>query len=135
MCARLAEGLPEEEVFILPFYVVLEGGKQVFHVFGDGRKIAVATNVAETSLTIPGIAYVVGSGWAKAKVCRGGESGAMSLSCGIVWMSKAGSEQRAGLSGRTGPWIFYQLSSSRSLHSSTFTNPKNERNVRIAKIS
>ena len=53
---------------ILPLYSLLPHDKQmrVFEPVPEGaRLIVVATNVAETSLTIPGIKYVVDSGRAK----------------------------------------------------------------------
>eukprot|EP00741_Cyanophora_paradoxa_P005875 tig00000113_g5693.t1 len=56
------------------------------------RKIVVATNVAETSLTIPGIKYVVDSGKAKERVYDG--YGGCGLSSFVVdWISKASADQ------------------------------------------
>ena len=53
-------------VTILPLFARLSAGEQA-RVFapGPGRKVVVATNVAETSLTIPGIKYVVDTGLAR----------------------------------------------------------------------
>jgi len=82
-------------------------------VFGDvppkTRLIVVATNVAETSLTIPGISYVVDSGRVKQKVYdkRTGMSSYV-----VRWTSKASANQRAGRAGRTGPGHCYRLYSS-----------------------
>ena len=56
---------------ILPLYSLLEEKKQlrVWEPVPEGtRLVVVATNVAETSITIPGIKYVVDSGRAKEKV-------------------------------------------------------------------
>lgn len=56
---------------ILPLYSLLEEKKQLRvwePVPEDTRLVVVATNVAETSITIPGIKYVVDSGRAKEKV-------------------------------------------------------------------
>ena len=63
-CERL-EGRKYSGTAILPLYARLPGTQQgkVYHV--KGPKIVVATNVAETSLTIPGIRYVVDTGLAR----------------------------------------------------------------------
>ncbi|KZO96940.1 P-loop containing nucleoside triphosphate hydrolase protein [Calocera viscosa TUFC12733] len=97
---------------ILPLYSLLPGDKQM-RVFQDqptdARLIVVATNVAETSLTIPGIRYVVDSGRAKERKYDI-SSGIQSYQ--ISWESKASAAQRAGRAGRTGPGHCYRLYSS-----------------------
>ncbi|CAI2163336.1 20104_t:CDS:10 [Funneliformis geosporum] len=68
-----------------------------------------ATNVAETSLTIPGVKYVVDCGKVKERqydVTTGVQSYV------IGWTSKASADQRAGRAGRTGPGHCYRLYSS-----------------------
>jgi ATP-dependent helicase HrpA len=53
-------------VTILPLFARLSAGEQAkVFVHGPGRKVVIATNVAETSLTIPGIKYVVDTGLAR----------------------------------------------------------------------
>lgn len=73
-----------EPLYILPLYSLLPAEKQM-KVFGpvpEGmRLVVVATNVAETSLTIPGIRYVVDSGRSK-EVRRLNISGVRSLRTG-----------------------------------------------------
>ena len=72
----------------------------------DHRLVVVATNVAETSLTIPGITYVVDSGKVKTKeYCP--VTGMSQFK--VVWVSHASAEQRAGRAGRTGPGHCYRL--------------------------
>ena len=71
------------------------------------RLVVVATNVAETSLTIPGIRYVVDCGKVKRKVF---EAGACTMRTG--WTSRASADQRMGRAGRTGPGHCYRLYSS-----------------------
>ena len=99
-------------VHILPLYSQLETRDQlrVFEPPPEGsRMIVLATNVAETSLTIPGIRYVFDSGRAKEK--RYDDiSGVQSFEIG--WISKASASQRAGRAGRTGPGHCYRLYSS-----------------------
>ncbi|KZT60313.1 P-loop containing nucleoside triphosphate hydrolase protein [Calocera cornea HHB12733] len=97
---------------ILPLYSLLPGDKQM-RVFqdppADARLIVVATNVAETSLTIPAIRYVVDSGRAKERKYDI-SSGIQSYQ--VSWESKASAAQRAGRAGRTGPGHCYRLYSS-----------------------
>jgi ATP-dependent helicase HrpB len=70
------------------------------------RKVVVATNVAETSVTIPGIRHVVDSGLAR--VARyDAERGLSTLF--IEPISRASAEQRKGRAGRTGPGTCHRL--------------------------
>ncbi|KAK9814452.1 hypothetical protein WJX72_006123 [[Myrmecia] bisecta] len=110
-------GKPDEargpmSVHVLPLYAMLPQAAQarVFSPCPAGhRLIVVATNVAETSLTIPGIRYVVDAGRAKQKMLE--EGGGMAR-YEVRWISKASAEQRAGRAGRTGPGHCYRLFSS-----------------------
>ncbi|GAB4819939.1 hypothetical protein N2152v2_006985 [Parachlorella kessleri] len=99
-------------VHVLPLYAMLPPAQQA-RVFRPGppgaRVIVVATNVAETSLTIPGIRYVVDSGRSKQRLL---ESAAGLARYEVRWVSKASAEQRAGRAGRTGPGHCYRLYSS-----------------------
>ena len=71
-----------------------------------GRKIVVATNIAESSITIDGIVYVVDPGFTKQKVFN--PRGKMeSLLINII--SKENADQRAGRAGRTKPGKCYRL--------------------------
>eukprot|EP01035_Chromulina_nebulosa_P019781 gene19781-25721_t len=98
--------------YILPLFAMMSTKQQqlVFQTPPEGhRLIVIATNVAETSITIPNIKYVVDCGRQKEKV--------VDLSTGITkyevcWISKASSEQRKGRAGRTGPGHCYRLYSS-----------------------
>ena len=67
--AELLTGQRWAHTEILPLYARLSMGEQqrVFQVGGGRRRIVLATNVAETSITIPGIHYVVDSGLARVK--------------------------------------------------------------------
>ncbi|KAF7291554.1 hypothetical protein HMN09_01246500 [Mycena chlorophos] len=97
---------------ILPLYSLLPSEKQmlVFKPPPEGaRLVVVSTNVAETSLTIPGIRYVVDCGRAKERRYDI-SSGIQAFQVG--WISKASASQRAGRAGRTGPGHCYRLYSS-----------------------
>ena len=101
-----------KKVIILPLYSLLSVKEQakVFAPVEEGtRLIVVATNVAETSLTIPGMSYVVDSGRQK---CRNFHAGSGVASYDVMWISKASADQRAGRAGRTGPGHCYRLFSS-----------------------
>eukprot|EP00915_Cephaloidophora_sp_WS-2016_P011632 GHVH01017016.1.p1 GENE.GHVH01017016.1~~GHVH01017016.1.p1 ORF type:complete len:1166 (+),score=221.73 GHVH01017016.1:92-3589(+) len=74
----------------------------------DERIVVVATNVAETSLTIPNCRYVVDSG--KHKTRRYEPTGLSRFQ--VEWISQASADQRAGRAGRVGPGHCYRLYSS-----------------------
>lgn len=97
------------EVSVLPMYGSLPNSDQlkVFQTPPRGvRKIVVATNVAETSVTIPGIVYVVDCGFVK---MRWYNPETYSDSLVIVPVSQASAEQRAGRAGRVRPGKVYRL--------------------------
>lgn len=100
-------------VHVLPLYAMLPANLQsrVFGTVPEGhRLVVVATNVAETSLTIPGIRYVVDAGRSKQKLLENSGGGLARFE--VRWISKASAEQRAGRAGRTGPGHCYRLYSS-----------------------
>lgn len=105
---------------VLPLYAMLAPQLQE-RVFSDpppgARLVVVATNVAETSLTIPGIRYVIDAGRSKQKVLDERHGGMTKFE--VRWVSKASADQRAGRSGRTGPGHCYRLYSS-ALFNDTF---------------
>lgn len=99
-------------IHVLPLYSQLQTKDQML-VFApvpeNARLIVLATNVAETSLTIPGIRYVFDTGRAKER--RYDQmTGVQTFE--IDWISKASASQRAGRAGRTGPGHCYRLYSS-----------------------
>ncbi|KAI1002486.1 putative ATP-dependent RNA helicase [Podosphaera aphanis] len=100
------------KMHILPLYSLLPTKEQlrVFEIPPDGsRLIVLATNVAETSVTIPGIRYVFDCGRSKERKYDS-VTGVQTFEIG--WISKASAEQRAGRAGRTGPGHCYRLYSS-----------------------
>lgn len=94
---------------VLPLHSTLSLAQQdkVFDIAPPGvRKCIISTNIAETSVTIDGVRFVVDSGKVKemsfdpkAKMQRLQE----------FWISRASSEQRKGRAGRTGPGVCYRL--------------------------
>ncbi|KAL4701898.1 hypothetical protein ACJJTC_013186 [Scirpophaga incertulas] len=106
-CEVLTERLAELEnappLTVLPIYSQLPADLQakIFQRAPPGqRKCIVATNIAETSLTVDGIMYVIDSGYCKLKVYNP-RIGMDALQ--IYPVSQANARQRAGRAGRTGP--------------------------------
>ncbi|CAG08573.1 unnamed protein product, partial [Tetraodon nigroviridis] len=103
---------PSIPLYVLPLYSLLAPEKQamVFRPPPPGTRLCVvATNVAETSLTIPGIKYVVDCGRVK-KRYYDKVTGVSSFK--VTWISQASANQRAGRAGRTEPGHCYRLYSS-----------------------
>ncbi|KAK6128155.1 hypothetical protein DH2020_038108 [Rehmannia glutinosa] len=97
------------ELIICPIYANLptELQAKIFEPTPEGaRKVVLATNIAETSLTIDGIKYVIDPGFSKMKSYNP-RTGMESLL--VTPISKASANQRAGRSGRTGPGKCYRL--------------------------
>ncbi|BGP30842.1 Pre-mRNA-splicing factor ATP-dependent RNA helicase PRP16 [Rhodotorula toruloides] len=94
---------------VLPIYSQMPADLQakIFSATEDGRrKCIVATNIAETSLTVDGIMYVVDAGFSKLKVYNP-RMGMDSLQ--ITPISQANANQRSGRAGRTGAGTAYRL--------------------------
>lgn len=99
--------LPGAEV--LPLYSRLSGAEQqrIFDLRGRrGWRVILATNVAETSLTVPGIRYVIDAG--TARVSRYSVRSKVQR-LPIEAISQASANQRAGRCGRVAPGIAYRL--------------------------
>lgn len=100
---------PKLEIMVLPMYGSLPYHQQlkVFKRAPDGfRKIIVATNIAETSVTIPGIVYIVDCGFVKIKWYNT-ETHTDNLI--TVPISKSSADQRAGRAGRVRSGKVYRL--------------------------
>jgi ATP-dependent helicase HrpA len=124
---RIVSGAISDKTEVLPLYGRLSAAEQ-HRVFepstkaGTRRRIILATNVAETSLTIPNIKYVIDAGTARisrysprAKVQR----------LPIEAISQASANQRAGRAGRTSPGVVIRLYSEEDYNSrSEFTDPE-----------
>lgn len=72
----------------------------------EGRRVVLATSIAETSLTVPGIRVVIDGGWRRAPQFDAG-SGLARLA--TLRISRAAAEQRAGRAGREGPGTAIRL--------------------------
>jgi pre-mRNA-splicing factor ATP-dependent RNA helicase DHX16 len=97
------------ELIICPIYANLPSDQQakIFEKTSKGaRKVVIATNIAETSLTIDGICYVIDSGFNKQKTFNA-RSGMESLV--VTPISQAAANQRAGRAGRTQPGKCFRL--------------------------
>jgi pre-mRNA-splicing factor ATP-dependent RNA helicase DHX15/PRP43 len=103
------------EVLVVPLYSTLPPAAQraIFKPAPPdkpngaiGRKIVVSTNIAETSLTIDGIVYVIDPGFAKQKVYNPRIRVESLL---VTAISKASAQQRAGRAGRTRPGKAFRL--------------------------
>ncbi|ROR32726.1 ATP-dependent helicase HrpA [Inmirania thermothiophila] len=92
---------------ILPLYARLSAAEQqrIFRPHA-GRRIVLATNVAETSLTVPGIRYVVDTGLAR--ISRYSPRSRIQR-LPVEPISRASADQRAGRCGRVGPGICFRL--------------------------
>ncbi|HVC17433.1 MAG TPA: ATP-dependent RNA helicase HrpA, partial [Rhodanobacter sp.] len=95
------------ETEIMPLYARLSAGDQD-RVFKPGpkRRVVLATNVAETSLTVPRIRYVIDTGTARVK--RYSQRSQLER-LHVEPVAQAAADQRKGRCGRVGPGICYRL--------------------------
>ncbi|KAL2401009.1 putative ATP-dependent RNA helicase DHX35 [Exophiala dermatitidis] len=105
--AKLSRQLPK--LLVLPLYAALPSHMQQ-RVFQPTpkftRKIILATNIAETSITVPGIRYVIDTGKAKQRLFRPSLNLDTLLT---VPISRSSANQRAGRAGRDAPGTAYRL--------------------------
>lgn len=109
VAANLAELAEAGQIQLRPLYGELPRAEQDRAVLPDpdgGRRVVLATNIAETSLTIEGVTTVVDSGWGRV-VRFDPDSGLSKLVSERV--SRAAATQRAGRAGRLGPGYCYRL--------------------------
>ncbi|CAN3374884.1 hypothetical protein DIURU_002603 [Diutina rugosa] len=108
---QLAPELPKEAPLIqaVPLYAALSPGQQA-KIFAPvkprQRKVIVATNIAETSITVPGVKYVIDSGLRKVKVWKH-QLGISTLLTTPI--SQASARQRAGRAGRESAGKVFRL--------------------------
>lgn len=112
-----------EDITIYPLHSRMSASsqQQIFHHV-NGRKIVVATNIAETSITVPGIRYVIDSGLARMLTY---EPTVGFNRMPIERISRASAEQRAGRCGRISEGICIRLYSEQDyLSRPGFTTPE-----------
>ncbi len=97
-----------ESMALLPLYGRLsqEEQERVFEEFPGRRKVIMATNIAETSVTIDGIRHVIDPGFAKLNYYN---TRNFTSSLVEVPISRASCNQRKGRAGRTAPGVCYRL--------------------------
>jgi len=108
---------------VLPLFGRLSSREQsqIFASFPK-RKIVVATNVAETSITVPGIRYVIDSGLARVSTYN---PRARTTKLPVQRISRASADQRRGRCGRVGPGVCIRLYSEEEyLGMEAFTPPE-----------
>ncbi|XP_019749287.1 ATP-dependent RNA helicase DHX8-like [Hippocampus comes] len=110
------------QLIILPVYSALPSEMQT-RIFDPAplgsRKVIIATNIAETSLTIDGIYYVVDPGFVK-QIVYNSKSGIDQLV--VTPISQAQAKQRSGRAGRTGPGKCYRLYTERAYRDEMLTS-------------
>ena len=109
---------------ILPLFARLSHAEQhkIFHPTGVKRRIVLATNVAETSLTVPGIKYVIDTGLARVKRYS---ARAKVEQLHVEKISQAAARQRSGRCGRVSAGVCIRLFSEEDFNSRTeFTDPE-----------
>jgi ATP-dependent helicase HrpA len=119
-----ADALADQQDFeVLPLYARLSAAEQ-YKPFQPhrGRRIVLATNVAETSLTVPGIRYVVDPG--SARISRYSQRTKVQR-LPIEAISQASANQRKGRCGRTADGVCIRLYSEEDFEArSRFTDPE-----------
>jgi len=108
-CSELMQRVEDDDsLLVLPLYSTLPMAQQkkVFRHAPGKRKVIVATNIAETSLTIDGVVYVVDPGLFKQKLYN---PRTHSESLLVSPISRASAMQRAGRAGRTQPGKCFRL--------------------------
>ncbi len=109
---------------ILPLFARLSHAEQhkIFHPTGAKRRIVLATNVAETSLTVPGIKYVIDTGLARVKRYS---ARAKVEQLHVEKISQAAARQRSGRCGRVSAGVCIRLFSEEDFNSRPeFTDPE-----------
>ncbi|KAK7198152.1 pre-mRNA splicing factor ATP-dependent RNA helicase [Novymonas esmeraldas] len=122
MAEHSSAGCHHGPVAVLPLYSALPPSQQrkVFQTVPEGtRKIVVATNVAETSLTIDGVVFVIDCGFSKQKVFNPKLRVESLL---VTPISQASARQRCGRAGRTKPGKCFRLYTAKSFQTALQPN-------------
>ena len=109
---------------ILPLFARLSAQEQhlIFHPTGQARRVILATNIAETSLTVPGIRFVIDTGLARVKRYS---ARAKVEQLHIEKISQAAARQRAGRCGRVAAGVAIRLYAEDDFNTrSEYTDPE-----------
>lgn len=117
----LEYGLNAPQLFQLHGEMTYEEQKKVFSHYDSG-KIILSTNVAQTSITIPDIDFVIDTGTCKEMMSRDGIS-----KLTVVNISQADCSQRAGRAGRCKPGTYVLCSSTSMSNRPRFSTPEIQR--------
>ncbi|MCF6314150.1 MAG: ATP-dependent RNA helicase HrpA [Verrucomicrobiales bacterium] len=123
-CAEMLQGRQYANMDILPLFarLGLDEQERVFKTGGANRRVVLATNVAETSVTIPGIVYVIDSGLAR--VSRWNPSRQIQR-LQVEQISQASARQRRGRCGRISEGVCVRLYSEEVLDlADEYTDPE-----------
>ena len=98
-CNMTEHAIDANKAIVLPLHGRLQpvDQKKVFQIYENKRKIVFSTNVAETSITIPDVKFIIDSGFAK-EMCFDPKRNMNSLE--VRRISKSSAEQRKGRAGR-----------------------------------
>jgi ATP-dependent RNA helicase DHX8/PRP22 len=109
------ESFANPTAVVLPMHGKLSPEEQarIFKSYPGKRKVIFSTNVAETSLTIRGVKFVVDSGMMKG--CWYQPKNGMNV-LRVTWITQSSANQRAGRAGRTAPGKCFRLYSEEEFH-------------------
>ena len=131
--AKILRQIYDDQFEVLPLYSRLSLAEQekIFTTVGRSRRVILATNVAETSITVPNIGYVIDPG--SARINRYSYRSKLER-LPIEPISQASADQRKGRCGRVAPGICYRLyGESDFLSRPMYTDPEIKR-VNLASV-
>ncbi len=106
-CAEILRADPKIDATVLPLHGELDSAAQDAALRADGRpRVVLATNVAETSVTVEGVGVVVDTGLAR---IAGHDPWSGMSTLTLQPISRASADQRAGRAGRLGPGVCFRL--------------------------
>ena len=133
IAAELGNICSDPDLVVLPLYgrLTREEQERVFEDFGSKRKAILATNIAETSITVPDVRYVVDTGLAKVPRFKA-RSGITQLREEAI--SRSSILQRTGRAGRTAPGIVWRLFEKKSLAERPERTEEEIRRLNLAEV-
>ncbi len=134
LARRLAELGAQTGIELLPLYGALPQNRQelIFRPHPGRRRVILATDIAESSLTIPGVRVVIDSGWRRAP--RFDAAAGMGR-LETVRISRAAADQRRGRAGREAEGVCYRLWSRESEDGMAAATPPEILNADLAPLA